>query len=642
MSDTSRGLRAKRIIIVTVSIMLILGSLLVILYPKPRTKIVEESTKEIDNRISPLTNQGLVVEVKRIRHRGLLEKLLKFGSREWKEKPKFYVIVEIDGLVFSSKNVTMLGSETDYLYNTWDTWDSGFEEFKIVRDVEEEQLKSKVTITIMERVNYGLFGRKTKDIEKEKIQLTYDYRTGRWSGDDYAYDSDGYGHYLGDNFEIWFNIYQTDFDGDGIPYWTEVNVLHTDPYKDDSKLDPDRDGVPTSWEWKWGYDPFTWDDHRHLDPDIDGLENIEEYKMEKWLANPYTPDIYIEVDVMEKGSFFDINRQLYEETKQALIERFSEHGINLYIDDGWPNTPRKGGGEKLPFQKAFSQDTGMILRFYDTHFPDERKGIFRYVVLGCSGSFCHPAKFNRYDAIHLGVSRRGFVEYLSFTPRAVRVTEATTLMHELGHSCGITPWSIEGCDNISFFEGKASKKKYEETWANYKSVMNYYWLWYWQGSLSRKEIIRHTFLDYSDGSRGPPYDQNDWEHLYLPTFQIDASVIEEPYFEPPGTDKIVDKNVSPYPGEGWVLVDDRNLTATEEFKTAYINKLSKSSPLARGFEWRVYRKVDAKPGERNIKIYAKPKVEPTFAVWSLVAEGYIGEEGIHFYSLEKSIEEILT
>jgi hypothetical protein len=88
-------------------------------------------------------------------------------------------------------------------------------------------------------------------------------------------------------------------------YWTEVNILHVSPYEDNSRLDPDgdgiptvwewkrgynpfkwddhnnldpdEDGVPTAWEWRWGYDPLTWDDHKHLDPDIDGIENIEEY-----------------------------------------------------------------------------------------------------------------------------------------------------------------------------------------------------------------------------------------------------------------------------------------------------------------------------------------------------------------------------
>ena len=121
----------------------------------------------------------------------------------------------------------------------------------------------------------------------ENFKVIYDFRTGRWTGDDSFNDSDGYGHYNGTNYEIWFSLYQTSADMDAIPWWVEVNVLGTDPEVDDSKLDPDNDGIPTEWEWEWGYDPFTWDNHIILDPDLDGLQNVEEYYMAEWLANPY-------------------------------------------------------------------------------------------------------------------------------------------------------------------------------------------------------------------------------------------------------------------------------------------------------------------------------------------------------------------
>jgi hypothetical protein len=179
-------------------------------------------------------------------------------------------------------------------------------------------------------------------------------------------DYDGYGHYLGETFEIWFNIYQNDYDTDGIPYWTEVNILHTDPKVDDSKLDPDGDGIPTAWEWKWGYDPFTWNDHKHLDPDIDGIENIEEYRMAKYFADPYHQDIYVEADNEDSiglGLLYPA-AIFWEESQQGVIERYSEHNINMYIDNGWPDTPRNGGGEILPAHKVVSQDAGMMLQYY--------------------------------------------------------------------------------------------------------------------------------------------------------------------------------------------------------------------------------------------------------------------------------------
>jgi hypothetical protein len=200
--------------------------------------------------------------------------------------PSFYFITNIDGLEYISKDVTQHGRTTEVLFNTWD---SMFQENKIMKNATEEQETSTVTLTIVERVKSGLFGRKTSDIERDSLTVTYDYRTGRWSGDDNFKDYDGYGYYLGETFEIWFNLYQIDYDNDFIPYWTEVNILGTDPTVDDSKLDPDGDGIPTAWEWKWGYDPFTWDDHEKLDPDLDGLSTSEEIMRN---MNPLVPDLW--------------------------------------------------------------------------------------------------------------------------------------------------------------------------------------------------------------------------------------------------------------------------------------------------------------------------------------------------------------
>jgi hypothetical protein len=47
--------------------------------------------------------------------------------------------------------------------------------------------------------------------------------------------------------------------------------------------------------------------------------------------------------------------------------------------------PKSGGGEKLPYYETVSQDSGMLLQFYEHYFPDERKGIFRYLVVGYGG-----------------------------------------------------------------------------------------------------------------------------------------------------------------------------------------------------------------------------------------------------------------
>lgn len=580
---------------------------------KTYDEIVEERLLdkiEIKNdSISPFENQGLVLEINRIRHRGLLDLILKPGNA-WKNEPRFYFITDIDGLVYVSKDIEAAGgAKSETLFNTWDTM---FQESKAMKDAAEEQEKTKITIKIMERVKTGLFGLRTTDVEREEIHLVYDYRTGRWTGDDHFGDGDGYGHYVGDTFEVWFDIYQIDSDSDGIPFWTEVNILGTDPTVDDSTLDPDKDGIPTAWEWKWGYDPLVWDDHEHLDPDIDGIENVEEYKMAKWFADPYRPDIYIEVDGMKKSGFFDIDHVLYEESKQILIERFCQHGINVYIDNGWPDTPLNGGGEMLPHYDTLSQDSGMMLQFYKHHFPDERKGIFRYMVVAHNSGFCHPSKYNRYDTITIDSSPYRLLSRMAFTPRTQRIVLAAAAMHELGHSLGISPWTIQGCDNLSYIESWEARNKFKETWGNYRSVMNYYY------------IYDKNLVDYSDGSSGSPYDQNDWLEIYLPFFQFNAGVIEEAFFEPPGTDKIVNDTFN-FSVEGWQY--DKNLTE----KFAKLNPgWSPIDPIK--CEFRVYVRLDnsSTPGDRNIRVYAKPIYENTIipsSAWTLIREGYLDEDG---------------
>jgi hypothetical protein len=511
-------------IITIIAVIIILLSVYYIFFNGAEEVIDEpEIIIQTDDRISPNVNQAVILEVLRIRNRDLLDIIMQPGN-SWENKPKMFFITEMDDLEYISKNV---GSASRGITETFiNEWDSIFKENKIVRDAEEEQEISYITLKIMQRKNSGLFGRQTSDIELANIYLIYDYKTGRWSGDDYFNDTDGYGHYINNKVEVWFNLYQTDFDGDGIPYWTEVNILNTNPKVDDTLEDPDEDGIPTAWEWKWGYDPNVYDNHSMLDPDHDGIENTEEYFMEKWFADPYQPDIYIEIDGMESGGFLDPPHIFYEESQQILIERFTQHDINVYIDHGWPDGPVNRGGELLTHYERMSQDSGMMLQYYRNHFADERKGIFRYIVMCHRGGFCHPATFNRYDQMAVGISNQQMIAAKgAFTPRAYRIVAATSLMHELGHSLGVAPWNVGGCDNFTFAEGRAAKQEFLDDWGNYKSVMSYYY------------IYDKTIVDYSDGTHGPG-DVSDWELFDLSAFQHDTNVIEDPGFELPGIEEI--------------------------------------------------------------------------------------------------------
>ena len=586
-------------------------------------ELSEETNTIYDNRISPDINQGLTVEVLRIRNRGIMEKMLVFGTR-WRQTPSCYWIIDVDGKITDSSGFVGFGSS-----GTFTTWDTFGMETKQNYYIGEETEKSTVCISIVEKVKTGLFGRKTTTVEKETIRLEYDFRTGRWSGDDSFMDNDGYGHYLGESYEVWFNLYQADFDHDGIPYWIEVNILGTDPTVDDSILDPDSDGIPTNWEWKWGYDPMTWDDHRNLDPDVDGIENIEEYQMRKYFANPFQPDIYIETDGMKRKNLWsDINHVFWKESQQMIIERFAQHGIWVYIDDGWDDGLVNGGGELLPFIEEIDDVIGgQVLAFYTHHFPDERKGIFRYVIIANKGAWISPPSYNSFDTINVGTNvLKVFSTYLAVTPRYHRVVLAKKVLHELGHSLGLLPSSFPGVDikkPIGVRYPSMPAEDYEKYLNEYYSVMNYYWL-----AKDRK------LFDYSEGSNGKPFDQNDWDHLYLPTFQTDAVNYEESVDETFEDFEIVND----YQGvqlKGWSY--DQNLTRQyqEELKKfVYVKNAACNMSVFVKME-------EGQDNIQEIRVYATPDVNPTHTLWSLVAQGKLNSKReITFYSLQSLINEV--
>ncbi len=483
---------------------------------KKETTTQQPATPIVDDRISPYCKQGLILEVNRIRDRGIVDALMAKGN-SWKTLPQFYYIANIDNVEQISKDISATaGAKSEQLFVTWDTM---FMENKMIADVPNEQERSDVSLAIMERMPVGLLGRRYQDVEQEKIQVTYNYKTGRWTGDDAWNDTDGYQHFCGKNFEVWFNLYQTDNDHDYIPYWTEVNVLHTDPNVSDLNLDPDHDGIPTTWEWRWGYDPHVWNNHTSLDPDHDGLTNVEEYQMEKYFANPYYQDVYLEIDNMQQQNIFDVKHELFPDTPEFMEERYAQHNICLYIDNGWPDSPANGGGQYVPYYTVISQDSGMMLQFYDHYFPDDRKGIFRYAIIANSAGFDHPSKFNMYDSMAISTHYNLQFSLLrkAFTQRTKILAQASEIMHELGHSMGIRHETVPGNDNFSYTEGKAQKQAFLDKWGNYKSSMNYYYFW------------DYSVIDYSDGSHGTG-DNNDWAMIKqnMSYFKHEAKEIEQP------------------------------------------------------------------------------------------------------------------
>jgi len=606
--------------------------------PKHNHEGIPDEDFQIDDRINPYVYQGLTVEILRMRNRNLLNKMFEIGS-SYKKAPTFYYVIEVDGEVGDSREVQAAGGVTGE--GTFTTWDTILQECRTNFQATEGQSTSEISLTIMELQKSGLLGLKEESVEKLRINLIFDYRTGHWTGDDYLKDSDGYGHVLGDEYEIWFNIYESDYDHDKIPYWTEVNIYHTDPTYDDGKNDPDNDGIPSWWEWKYGYDPLTWDNHAQLDPDVDGVENDEEYMMNEYFSDPFHPDVYIEVDFMEKNpnKIFDLKHIMFKETQQMIIEKMSEYGISVYFDDGWPDGPLNGGGEFVEFRATIDETVGgHMARWYKHNFADERKGVFRYFQMVNNAGVITASEYNTFDHILMDSSPlKVFTRHFAYTIRQRSVTQAKGTLHELGHTMGLVPVAFVGIDNMPQGNYQFPETLTDEEWArvntDYESIMNYNYVFVFN---PRNILKSRTLFTFSDGSNGE-YDFDDESHFYLPTFQMDAAIVESPRMREETFDDFIwtDKNPDPI-YQGWEY--DKNLT--EEYKQ-YFSELRFDIDNAVAYDYRVYVKTDESADGRTIRIYTKPVVKPMPALWSLLAEGGLDKDhNLSLYSYDQEVEEI--
>jgi hypothetical protein len=121
------------------------------------------------------------------------------------------------------------------------------------------------------------------------VDLTYDVRTGLWMGDDLPKnlgDKNGFGHASGNedgsfgkggrDCDIWFDVFQSDFDRDRLPFWQEVKVLDSNPRIPDN--DSDSDGMPDWYEVRYGLNRVNPND-AGSDTDGDRLNNKAEYDL---------------------------------------------------------------------------------------------------------------------------------------------------------------------------------------------------------------------------------------------------------------------------------------------------------------------------------------------------------------------------
>jgi len=479
----------------------------------------EPTTEDLD----PTVDVTVTVEIQAIRS---LEKMdIKNHEIEYIDlfgKPDFYVKVFINDRVFKSP----IWRNTRYVYDP---------EWSVSVDVPDDQEFVNITIQLWD---WDLGRDKLCDISENiwedsirncyDVDLLYSIKTGHWYGDDFSNlyssiaDLSGYGRLNGcddgsiyqhdRDCEVWFTIYQNDYDGDKIPYWTEANVFHTDPAVDNTGEDADEDGVPIEWEWKWGhyfywqsyegmpvhgwlYDPFVWEDHATLDPDGDALTNVEEYLTSQWGSDPFRKDLFIEMDQME-ASPSGQQCVLPEGSKELLRTAHDRQNVVYHLDDGtWEDT----ASEMIPFDETTTgRELELLCWNYFLHGDPNnwRQGVFHYALVVYDAGFSGFVFDSGSQQISTSWVDKNIIPFILEGRDAAY---ASVFMHETGHTLGFN-YRIPGHDKNSYYPWQLGFWKN----GNYKSCMNY----------------RYTYrlVDYSNGSHGKN-DYDDWDTMDFYNFQ---------------------------------------------------------------------------------------------------------------------------
>jgi len=477
-----------------------------------------------DNDLDPLVDIQVTVTIKAIRSLEKVDqKMHSITKINWLGDPNFFVKVFINGVEFKSP----IWKKTKYVYNP---------DWSVTFNVPDDQEWVGVRIELWDK---SIVGNKQCDLsgitefnqqqikEDRGVNLSYNIKTGHWIGDDnlnnmaFLKDPSGYGRVNGcddgsiyqqdRDCELWFDINQTDPDGDGIPYWTEVNIFHTDPTVNNANDDPNNDGIPLWWDFKWGfilnfqdspdgyiieynwtYNPFTSSNYSTLDPDNDGLTNYEEYLTSQWGSDPYRKDIFVELDQMAPSPD-GFKSQLPQGAKELIYTAFDRRNIVFHLDDG-----NMGGSETIPFQKNVNRSS--LQDIYYNYFlhgntSNWRRGVFHYGVVVYQADF--PGYTYRSDAYQISAYPLETNKTIPKTQSKRDIVFGSAYMHECGHTLGFDP--IGGHDDNSKYPWQLGWWK----WRPYKSIMNYGYM--------------YQMVDYSDGSRGKN-DFNDWERMDLTYF----------------------------------------------------------------------------------------------------------------------------
>lgn len=466
---------------------------------------IDSSNKLIED-LDPLVDLSVTVEISAIRYleeelsslsdessikfavlRNLINMLFKPNIAD-DENPHFYVKVFINDEEFTSG----IWPDSKYVYATWSA----------TFNVPDEQEFVNIKIQLWDSQN----GTNTAcdisgDAGDYDVDLIYSIKTGAWTGDDSLGDPSGYGRLCGtddgtiyeqdNDCELWFNIHQNDYDGDGIPYWTETYYFYTNPAEKEED-DMDDDGISLAWEYKWGYNPFIYDDHEQLDPDGDSINNYEEYLTSQWLSDPFRKDVFVELDMMQDGPN---GEKVYfpEHSEELLNTAFNRQNVVFHLDYG-----DMGGYDRVPFDDLSTRgELGATYYDYFLHGDEDnwRRGVFHYGIVTYNVDSA-PGWMFRSNAFQLASLGMEDLTRYAFLDRDI--IYASGYMHELGHTFAFSP--IPGHNQQSQYPWQIGY------WLNrpYKSCMNYGWV--------------YTLVDYSDGSNRAP-DIDDWERIDYDAFE---------------------------------------------------------------------------------------------------------------------------
>lgn len=473
--------------------------------------------------LDPLVDISVTVEIQAIRSLEKDDSQIPFEEFIDKNSgPDFYLKVIINNQEYQSD----IWSNTKYVYNSdwsatlnvpddqeiveikiqlWDSKDEGASEDRLCDISGDENKESKPITSILTNLLNSKISKilevKHDNVDGYDAEIQYNIKTGTWTGDDFRGDISGYGRlngcdddsvfYRQRDCELWFNIFQNDYDNDGIPYWDEVNNFGSNPQLKDTG-DPDNDKIPVEWEWKWGYNPFTPENHESIDPEGDSINNLEEFMTSEWYSDPYRKDVFVEMDMVGDGPNGE-KTYFPEESDELIRTAFNRRNIMFHLDQG-----QMGGFDIIPFVDEPGRTK--LWEIYNDYFlhgdaNNWRRGVFHYglVLYSASGPAGYMFRSNGFI-----IASRGH-EKLSQEPNLDRdVVYASAYMHELGHTFSF--WPIPG-------HNQASKFPYQLGWwlyRPYKSCMNYGYM--------------YEMVDYSDGSRSPP-DLNDWARIDYDAFE---------------------------------------------------------------------------------------------------------------------------